>query len=257
MPKIILETNKPVAYDSPDHLRPHGTAANNSTSLLYNKKLFAYLPAPSIALLDVGCAGGGFVKSVQDAGGFAVGLEGSDYSQRNKRAEWATIPDSLFTADVTEPFQFYREESDSRAPLKFNVITAWEVFEHIAEDKLAAMFVNFEKHLAPGGIVMASIADWDDPEELHQTVHSRDWWIAELAKFGFRDEPVIVDYFYEDWVRGPATGDASFHVALLRTGDPTPQLPKLQSLAGSARISNVVRRFQRRARNRIRRILGR
>ena len=49
------------------------------------------------------------MKSILDAGGFAVGVEGSDYSQRHKRAEWATIPDHLFTTDATVPFQLSEE----------------------------------------------------------------------------------------------------------------------------------------------------
>src|SRR4051794_25089447 len=84
--KISIETPKPVAYDSPDHIEPVGTAADNSTSRRFNAKLFRYIPPAEVRLLDVGCSGGGLVKSILDAGGFAVGVEGSDYSQRHKRA---------------------------------------------------------------------------------------------------------------------------------------------------------------------------
>src|SRR5262249_488147 len=98
-----LETSKPVAYDSPDHLGPVGTANDNTTNPRFNRKLFAYLP--DVRLLDIGCAGGGLVKSIIDDGGFAVGIEGSDYSKQRRRAEWATIPDRLFTADAAGAFR--------------------------------------------------------------------------------------------------------------------------------------------------------
>ena len=59
------------------------------------------LKAERFALLDIGCSGGGFVRDLLDDGHIAIGLEGSDYSKKSRRAEWAIIPDFLFTADVT------------------------------------------------------------------------------------------------------------------------------------------------------------
>jgi hypothetical protein len=75
-----IETSKPIAYDSPDHIQPHGTASNNTTSPRFNGKLFEYIPAGEVRLLDIGCSGGGLVKSILDEGGFGIGIEGSDYS---------------------------------------------------------------------------------------------------------------------------------------------------------------------------------
>src|SRR4051794_1825047 len=127
MATITIETQKPVAYDSPDHIQPVGTALDNSTSRRFNRKLFDYIPPREVRLLDIGCSGGGQVKSILDDGGFAVGIEGSDYSRKKKRAEWATIPGHLFTADVTVPFTLSEEDgAGGRSPLRFNVITAWE-----------------------------------------------------------------------------------------------------------------------------------
>ena len=62
--------------------------------------------------MDIGCSGGGFVYQFVTRGVFAVGVEGSDYSKKNKRSEWATIPDYLFTGDVTKPFHFVDEENN-------------------------------------------------------------------------------------------------------------------------------------------------
>jgi hypothetical protein len=106
---IKLETSFPVAFDSPDHLVPHGTAKDNSTNLMFNlkvEKLFKNLNR-LLKVLDLGCSGGGFVRSCIERGCLAVGLEGSDYSKIHRRAEWPILGDYfLFTSDITRPFSF-------------------------------------------------------------------------------------------------------------------------------------------------------
>jgi predicted TPR repeat methyltransferase len=77
-----------------------------------------------LRILDLGCSGGGFVKDCLDDGCLAVGLEGSNYSKNLRRAEWRTIPENLFTADLTTPFQVFSEFPEGEVPLTFDVITA-------------------------------------------------------------------------------------------------------------------------------------
>ena len=102
--KFHLETEYPVALDSLDHVYPLGTALDNTINLEFNERIYALFPGKTISILDLGCAGGGMVKSFVDAGHIAVGLEGSDYNLKHKRAEWATVPDNLFTCDCSRPF---------------------------------------------------------------------------------------------------------------------------------------------------------
>ncbi len=238
MKKLGIETAKPIAYDSPDHIQPCGTAQNNTTNERFNRKLFQYIPPTEVRLLDIGCAGGGLVKSILDAGGFSVGLEGSDYSQRHKRAEWATIPDHLFTADVTEPFELYEETEDGgRKRLQFNVVTGWEFFEHITEEGIRKVVENILKHLAPGGVVMASIAPYPHVVEgatLHQTVQDRPWWIEKFATLGLTKSDDVEKFFHYDWLRGEPDYKSfeygSFPIALVRTGEQPLYLEKLRSL---------------------------
>jgi SAM-dependent methyltransferase len=233
-----IETSKPVAYDSPDHIQPCGTAQNNTTNARFNRKLFQYIPAPEVRLLDIGCAGGGLVRSILDSGGFAVGIEGSDYSKRHKRAEWATIPDHLFTADVTEPFELYEESGDGgRSPLDFNVITGWEFFEHITEEGVRKVVANLLRHLAPRGIVLASICPHEHVLEgvtLHQTVQDKPWWVATFADLGLTKSDEVEHFFHYDWLRGEpdytAYGYGSFPIALVRTGERPLFLEKLRTL---------------------------
>jgi SAM-dependent methyltransferase len=237
MVTITIETRKPVAYDSPDHLYPCGTAQNNTTHPRFNGKLLRYIPPDKLRLLDIGCAGGGLVKSILDAGGFAVGVEGSDYSQKIGRAEWGTIPDHLFTADATEPFALFEEAPDGeRRPLLFNVITAWEFFEHIAEPQIAGVVENIRRHLAPCGIVLASIATFPvviDGFTLHQTVHEKPWWVAEFARLGMDLCPEVERYFHYDWLRGSPDRFPeywSFSIALIRAGETPIDADRLRAL---------------------------
>jgi SAM-dependent methyltransferase len=206
---ITVLTSKPIADDSPDHLHPHGVARDNSVHRPINAKLYELIPAQQVRLLDLGCAGGGFVKSVIDDGGFAVGIEGSDYNRVRNRAEWATIPGNLFTADATEPFRV-RRRYDDHLPLadsiSFNIITAWEFFEHIHISKLKAVMNNIRWHLAPDGFVFGSISEvpytWNGVD-FHQTVRPRHWWLTIFAELGWRHRADIEDHFGDEWVRGP------------------------------------------------------
>ncbi len=234
MSTIHVLTEKPVAYDSPDHIQPFGTANDNSINKRFNRKLLRLIPPAEIRLLDIGCSGGGFVKSILDAGGFAIGIEGSDFSQKRKRAEWATIPDNLFTADVTVPFKAVQQSSSTEAEvqIQFNVITAWEFFEHISQQGLPGVVDNILQHLAPNGLVIVSVAPYEDIENgvvLHQTVQPRAWWIAKFQELGLQYREEFMNYFTYDWVRG-GPHRASFTLVLSRNNEQPLHIDRLRSL---------------------------
>ncbi len=205
---ITIETKKPIALESLDTIHPFGTARDNSQWPPFNHKLFEVFPYAR--LLDLGCAGGGLVKSVIDDGGEAVGVEGSDYSKERGRAEWATIPDHLFLADITEPFQLFRDGE----PMRFDCVTAWEFLEHIPEDKLATVFYNIKRHLDPGGIFTGSIATRSGPGidgtvEYHKIIQPPEWWLDRMLRSGLVVDEELTQRFEPDWVRGTARTDAS------------------------------------------------
>lgn len=213
MGSFSVETDFPVAVASRDHTHPHGTKKDNSRWRRFNEKLYALLPKNPVRVLDLGCSGGGFVKDCLDDGHLAVGIEGSDYSLLNRRAEWATIPANLFTADITRPFSI---REDGRAAM-FDCVTSWEVMEHIAEEGLSQLFENISSHLAQGGVWVMSVSTND--EFHHITVRDRPWWLERLRLAGFVNRQEWVDYFGVDMVRGPTThGNAggSFHLAVTK-----------------------------------------
>ena len=209
---ITIHTEKPIALDSPDHLRPVGTARDNSVHPEFNRRLYEIVPAEQVRLLDLGCAGGGFVKSILDDGGFAVGIEGSDYSRIRQRAEWATIPDSLFCADLTEPFHLL---DDAGSFTTFNVFTAWEFLEHISQSGLPGVMENVHLHAeesARPALFLGSISPLPYVEKgvaIHQTVRPRDWWLRYLKSEGFTHRPDLEAHFADEWVRGPRSAHRS------------------------------------------------
>jgi cyclopropane fatty-acyl-phospholipid synthase-like methyltransferase len=159
--------------------------------------------------MDIGCSGGAFVRDCLEDGHLAIGLEGSDYSLVRKRAEWATIPDNLFTCDVTKPFEVLE---DGKLAI-FNIISAWEVMEHIKEEDLTGLCQNVRRHLHRDGYWIMSVSEQQG--EHHVCVHGPEWWKNLMGRGGFENVSERVTYFGDDWIRGPKqNAPQSFHLIL-------------------------------------------
>ena len=234
---LILRAERQCAYDSPDHLVPWGTRRNRSTSETFNEKLWLLYPATQVVkVLDLGCAGGDFVKSCIDDGNFAVGIEGSTFSKQHKRSAWAVIPDYLFTCDITRPFQLSLQAESREQTVKFDVVTSWEVLEHIKEEDLPALAANVHAHMCPGGLWIMSVANWEDVHggvRLHQTVKPRAWWREKFISLGFEPLEPHRSYFAGQWVRGGyghyqrVDNEKSFHFILTNDATKAPQIPNV------------------------------
>jgi 2-polyprenyl-3-methyl-5-hydroxy-6-metoxy-1,4-benzoquinol methylase len=225
-----LDTSHPVAFYSNDTIHPRGCKNDNSIAPRFNRKLYQLLAdRPQIRVLDIGCAGGGLVRSLLDDGHFAVGLEGSDFPLVNQSGEWSTIPQHLFTCDATQPFTLSRK--DTGEPLLFDAVTAWELMEHIPEDRLPGLIANLDRHLAPGGYMLFSIAtflDWNPETGViwHVTVKPQAWWLERFRQFGFTAVPTA-PFGRHDWLRGSGLcrfdwteeEGMGFHVLLRRTSE--------------------------------------
>lgn len=231
MNRITLDAERTVAFESPDHLHPTGTKLDNSRNARFNSKLYALLgKSRTLCVLDMGCSGGGYVKDCLDAGCIAVGLEGSDYSKKLKRAEWRTIPENLFTCDITAPFSLFTSgASDERETMLFDAVTCWEVMEHIAREDLPQLIDNVKRHLAPNGIWIMSVSPNEsnvDGVNLHQTMEGKAWWVAQFAERGLIHDERYIRYFNTQYVRGPKFGaPGSFHLVLRRDNEAGPTPP--------------------------------
>jgi hypothetical protein len=227
-----VDAERAVAVSSPDHLIPWGTRRDNSRNPRFVQKLNKLFGASKgpLWLLDLGCSGGGFVADCLDDGWMAVGLEGSDFSKQRRRAEWRTIPENLFTADITAKFQVYIETAQESSQAKFDVVTSWEVIEHIAEADLPRVSENVQRHLRPGGLWIMSVSPNVEIIEgvpLHQTVQSRDWWLQKFASLGWTHLPAHLNFFNTQFVRGPKYGaPGSFHLILTREATLVPPAPR-------------------------------
>ena len=234
---LVLRAERDCAYDSPDHLVPWGTRRNRSTSGTFNEKLWLLYPEMQVVkVLDLGCAGGDFVKSCIDDGNFAVGIEGSTFSRDHKRSAWAIIPDYLFTCDITRPFQLFLQSGSQEQKVKFDIVTSWEVIEHIKEEDLPALAANVHTHLCPGGLWIMSVANWEDVHEgvrLHQTVKPREWWRDKFISLGFAPLERHRSHFAGQWVRGGyghyqrMDNEKSFHFVLTNDAAKAPSIPRI------------------------------
>jgi 2-polyprenyl-3-methyl-5-hydroxy-6-metoxy-1,4-benzoquinol methylase len=196
---VAVKADYPLAYESPDHLHPHGTKDLSTrkvfvvkiTKLL--KKIFS---GQQLAFLDLGCAAGLLVKDFKDYGYLAVGLEGSDYNLKRQLKYWDSLGNTnLFTCDITKPFGINR---------RFHLITAWEVMEHMPTEALNAVFSNIEKHLVAGGYFIASTSSFSDKTggvELHLTQWPNHQWLKWIAENRPGLAPVKIPLKYYEMVR--------------------------------------------------------
>jgi len=184
--KIEVFTQHPIAYESPDHIEPAGTKNDNSTNKIFVIKIDKILkkeqPRKNLSVLDLGCAGGAMISDFKNIGYIAVGLEGSDYSFKNKRAHWKELSNiNLFTCDITKD---YKININNKHHL-FTLITAWEVMEHISENDLYNTFKMIDRHLDFGGYFIFSTTNTSDIRngiELHQTQMKTQEWITWTQK---------------------------------------------------------------------------
>jgi 2-polyprenyl-3-methyl-5-hydroxy-6-metoxy-1,4-benzoquinol methylase len=209
---IELITKNPIAYDSPDHLQPWGTANDNYTSSDFITELEMFFNNDKINFLDLGCSGGQLVVDMHNRGHLSIGLEGSDYSVIHGRANWPIFNNkNLFTCDVTKPYSLKQNNSE----VLFDVVTAWEVVEHIKTEDLNAFFMNVDKNLKDGGIFLASIATHEDIVggfRLHQSVFPQTEWIEKVLPSCLTNTSLqYSQYPFIYYVRG---GSESFHIML-------------------------------------------
>lgn len=197
-----VETEYPIAFDSPDHLIPEGTKNDNSTNPYFIQEVERYFGNNKIRVLDLGCSGGQLIRDFLDRGHIAMGLEGSDYSIKHKRANWPDLHNkALFTCDISRPFKI---KDDSDNPMQFDCITAWEVIEHIHPSRIDQFFTNITNHMHEKSIFAGSIYLGHSVHDVwHQSALSGAEWAPILQRYFKSVTPCPIN----NWVRnyGPNT----------------------------------------------------
>lgn len=220
---IKIKTNSPIAITSPDFLvqqeknlmMSFSAAEDNSTDLLFIDEISRFIANKkktslndlSINVLDLGCGGGqlcvdfskkSYVKN-------SIGLDG--VAGTLNLYNWYHYKNNLFNVDISKEFSILNEDDEI---MKFDLITSWEVIEHLTEDDLEVFFENSYKHLSEDGIFIGSIALFPDTRDefgfhqdhpnynpktkqyiLHQSVFPEEKWRNDiLSKYKVLEYPL-------------------------------------------------------------------
>ncbi len=176
-------THHPVATDSPDMICPDAATRENNSNPKFYAEMVGKLNCGNLLVLDLGCAGGQFVADGVSLGYSVVGLEGCSLPSERKYPNWSQLDGThLFTCDISKPFVV----TQNTIPAKFDIVTAWDVIEHIAERDLPVIMTNIRDHLKPGGLLICTIASDSSATgglEHHQTIKSQEWWVQYISRY--------------------------------------------------------------------------
>jgi len=205
---IEIKTQFPIATTSLDHIFPEGIYHDNVAIPEFISELENYVQHKKLHLLDLGCAGGQFVRELNERGHTAIGIDGSDHClnvDSDMVKEMGFLPRGhlnwtlgagsfLFTADITKEYDIFCDDT----LMTFDVITSWDVFEHFKPDTVDLAIQQMYKHLKVGGMFIATIALMRSlrtistelqkirtPFELnyHESIFPADWWREKLNKY--------------------------------------------------------------------------
>lgn len=181
---IRLETSHPIAFMSNDHLVPDSTSEGVTRPTAFVTHCIDVLGS-DIRCLDLGVGAAGLVFEYVVNGLVAIGIDGSDYCRKNRIGYWPVLPNNLYTCDITHPFIFRSPDGDR---VTFNLITMWEVLEHILESDLSILLNNVKEHLGGNGYFVGSISlvEYFDISgaAYHVTLKPKLWWSEKFRENG-------------------------------------------------------------------------
>ena len=230
--KLRIITDHPIATAYAEHFdrdSDHSLCISRFSNPQFNRRLYELKPG-TLIIADLGCSVGAFVSDCIRDGHIAIGIEGTDWYLRHigktkqwptdptvcirdktfqvdDYSEWPRFPGSFFTADITQPF---RLENYDGTYVGFDVVTAWEVMEHLAPEGVAQMLQNVRSMLNSDGLFICSISE--QKGQFHKTVRPPGWWDSAFAAAGLVLRPDLLGHFGQEWIRGPKQhAPQSFH----------------------------------------------
>jgi len=188
------------AISSADYSYPQGAKYDNHTSWGFIREVNDAFRSKKLKVLDLGCAGGQYVIDMNSVGHLAIGLEGSDYNLVNKQFNWPN--EHLFTCDISKPFYIVEYDDQVDDVMKFDLVTAWEVLEHLSKEEMGVLFSTIYSHLAENGFVLISVGFKPNPVpgtnlDLHVTQMNEENWRVFLSYYW-----KVSDYPFVSAVRG-------------------------------------------------------
>lgn len=183
--KFELVNERNLAFDSNDFQEPESTTEGMGDASWFIYEIEKLITKKQISFLDIGCGSGALPFQFLKNGHFSVGLDGSDFCKNSKKGYWI-YNDLLKTCDVTKNFHI-EINNETR---KFDIVTMWEVFEHIPEDQIKSVLSNVFENLEQDGFFIGSISklEYSNPKTgnvYHVTLMDFSWWKEKFEESGF------------------------------------------------------------------------
>ena len=105
-------------------------------------------PAPIVDALEIGFGNGGFLGFARSRGIAVVGIEMQ--AELRQRAAAAGIETHATVGEI-DPAR------------RFDLIAAFDVFEHVAQETLVPLFQALASHLRPGGVLLCRVPNGESP----------------------------------------------------------------------------------------------
>ena len=139
--------------------------------------------------IDLGCAGGYFVKLMHDYGKNVLGVDLSAYAINASIKEFPEIKDKLFVSSLHD-LKFLRDES-------IDFVYSQQVLEHIPTE-LNEMFFKELSRICQKGCKLALFLvlgyenlvakDYNDIDKTHWNLKTKKWWLDNFEKYGFIED---------------------------------------------------------------------
>ena len=140
----------------------------SNTNHVFNEMCYSIFDSPTF--IDLGCAGGGYIREVIDDGYLGIGVDGFSAFKQNGIDGWSKHPDHFFQLNIAKPITV----ESGGVPLKFDVVTAWEVAEHLYEDEIDPFVKNLANLVTDEGLIIITVSLRDDRG--HFTLKPEEWW---------------------------------------------------------------------------------
>jgi 2-polyprenyl-3-methyl-5-hydroxy-6-metoxy-1,4-benzoquinol methylase len=135
---------------------------------------FKFMYPNTETTLDVGAAIGDFTAAWLKLGVDAYALEGSEQC-----VEKLVIPrERMIIADLRFPIDLPVD-----VPQKYDMVTCWEVAEHIEREYVVPFIQNLAKFVEDDGVLAMSICT--KKGRYHCTVEPLEWWFMQFKMGGF------------------------------------------------------------------------
>lgn len=200
-PQYTFHATKDIATESSDIIEPESTFEGIVSRPNFVLACERILNKQHLKFLDIGCGSGAVTFDFLRRGHFSAGIDGSDACSVSNIGYWNYL-DNLHTCDVTKEFEFISEDFSR---LRFDIISMWEVFEHIPEELCSQLLRNVYNNLSDEGLFVGSISRLEYTNEnsgriYHVTLKPRSWWEKKFEDNGF--VLVASEFSHDEYCRG-------------------------------------------------------